>query len=366
MHLHRLLLFALLDSCISHGHVTYPPSTRHGGSLTKAGHCLDGECLWFSQPTSIPGKPTLPQYARSYNVDVSGGDLDWSASMPWRAPGTAPVMGSGCGIAGGNAIALPNGGTTPRGDIPQGMDGVGLPAQPPTIWAQGSTQKVAFGITANHGGGYQYRLCKLSEGVSEECFQKTPLKFADDKQWLQHDALSYQYDKLLQLPDFEIPLVKTSEGTFPADSEWARVPVPGCRLCDQSLCGPGLWPNMTDVFQPNASLFPGSWHGGQKWFEQQQCAQTCAGINVTKCPPYMVQFPEPLPGISGYTDSYLGGFNGLTWNVVDMVVVPDRLEPGEYLLSWRWDCEQSHQIWQNCADIKVVATETPTNSIIFA
>jgi len=32
--------------------------------------------------------------------------------------------------------------------------------------------------------------------------------------------------------------------------------------------------------------------------------------------------------------------------VVDEVVVPDGLEPGDYLLSWRWDCEQTTQIWQ--------------------
>ena len=54
-------------------------------------------CFWFSQPTSIPGPPTLPQRHRTFNVDVSGGPKDWTAHMPWRAPGSAPVLGSGCG-----------------------------------------------------------------------------------------------------------------------------------------------------------------------------------------------------------------------------------------------------------------------------
>jgi hypothetical protein len=35
--------------------------------------------------------------------------------------------------------------------------------------------------------------------------------------------------------------------------------------------------------------------------------------------------------------------------------VPQNLKPGEYTLNWRWDCEQSSQIWENCADVTVVA-----------
>merc|ERR1712224_349953 len=41
------------------------------------------------------------------------------------------------------------------------------------------------------------------------------------------------------------------------------------------------------------------------------------------------------------------------WSVVDEVAIPEDLEPGDYLLSWRWDCEQSDQVFQNCADITI-------------
>ena len=39
---------------------------------------------------------------------------------------------------------------------------------------------------------------------------------------------------------------------------------------------------------------------------------------------------------------------------MDKVVVPHDVEAGVYLLSWRWDCEESTQVWQNCADINIV------------
>jgi len=48
------------------------------------------------------------------------------------------------------------------------------------------------------------------------------------------------------------------------------------------------------------------------------------------------------------------GIEGFSYSVVDEIEVPEDLEAGDYLLSWRWDAEQSPQIWQNCADITLV------------
>ena len=44
---------------------------------------------------------------------------------------------------------------------------------------------------------------------------------------------------------------------------------------------------------------------------------------------------------------------GFPFSLVDRVVVPTDLEAGDYLLSWRWDCEMTHQVWQNCADVRL-------------
>ena len=42
-------------------------------------------------------------------------------------------------------------------------------------------------MSANHAGGYSYRLCKMPESglidLSEECFQKNQLDFLGDYQW---------------------------------------------------------------------------------------------------------------------------------------------------------------------------------------
>jgi hypothetical protein len=66
------------------------------------------------------------------------------------------------------------------------------------------------------------------------------------------------------------------------------------------------------------------------------------------------QFPEALPGLSGFvTNATFPNKSVDAFSVVDLVLVPDDLEPGDYVLSWRWDCEQSPQIWQSCADITV-------------
>lgn len=166
-------------------------------------------------------------------MKVANGSHDWSRKMPWRAPGTAPVLGSGCGIAGGSPLPLPNGGTPPPG-VKQGMDGLKLPETKPTVWRKGDVVEVAWAITANHGGGYSWRLCKKGGEVSEECFQQNVLRFAGNVSWLQYSDKIPNRKGFIKLPRFELPLVIVAEGTFPKGSQWARNPIPSCAYCDQT------------------------------------------------------------------------------------------------------------------------------------
>merc|ERR1712151_720419 len=52
----------------------------------------------------------------------------------------------------------------------------------------------------------------------------------------------------------------------------------------------------------------------------------------------------------------------MDFRMVDLVQIPENLPLGEYVLSFRWDCEQTPQIWTQCANVKITATESPSPS----
>ena len=223
-----------------------PPNPPVGGY-----GCVGDACLWYQigcfqscgncsmvgkdlYPTSEdlalagdcePKAPTLPDAFRSYNVDVeAGSDADWTKVNPWRSPGTAGLGNpefDPCGRnSGDRSGALPTSTAYPEVN----MAGTELPplAAAAPVWPAGSAQAVSYGIYANHAGGFSYRLCKLGAdglaGATEECFQKTPLDFASDNTTVRYRDGSR--------PDFVIPAATVSEGTWPAKSQWRKVPVP--------------------------------------------------------------------------------------------------------------------------------------------
>merc|ERR1719162_1863103 len=61
-----------------------------------------------------------------------------------------------------------------------------------------------------------------------------------------------------------------------------------------------------------------------------------------------------------------GTGKGEQWTYNDNVKVPSELPAGRYVLGWRWDSEQSAQVWSNCAVIQLVdahqsEVKTPTS-----
>jgi hypothetical protein len=132
-------------------------------------------------------------------------------------------------------------------------------------------------------GGYSYRLCPTNN-ATEACFQQNILVASDsnrDKAWIQqgNDVSSRK----------QIPMMRTTTGTFPAGSEWTRNPIP----------------DRSDYFPPPNN------------------------------------------------DQSLVGHGPFAWNIVESYKIPANLTTGAYLLSWRWDCEGSPQIWVNCADLQI-------------
>ena len=57
--------------------------------------------------------------------------------------------------------------------------------------------------------------------VTEQCFASNTLAFAGNTSTLRY-ADMYFLGKIA-IPDFTIPLVKTTEGTYPAGSEWVSI-----------------------------------------------------------------------------------------------------------------------------------------------
>jgi hypothetical protein len=286
-------------------------------------------CLWFSVGCSIGCKecdggeggfanPNIkdrcgsgkkatvndPLY-RTINRDAEAfSEDDWTRFNPWRAPGSAPVYDP-CGRASGGPHATSGHGeftNTKFANI--GDMGSKLPKMPSgAVWEVGSVVETMWSLRANHGGGYQYRLCPLSSNLTEECFQQNPMDFADDS------SLMLGNGTIIKLNSTFV-----SEGTLPEGSTWQRNPIPGYVIEKD-----GGWSCCKRWFDPPC-------YDPQSLDPPQQLSQgLCSGEWLTKVTTY------------------------------DKLRVPEHLVPGEYVLGFRWDCESSAQVWQSCADITITA-----------
>jgi len=79
--------------------------------------------------------------------------------------------------------------------------------------------------------------------------------------------------------------------------------------------------------------------------------------------PGCLQFPAPCPWDTGMLNCTTPGCHGngmgscssdwVVGLISDHVKIPKNLPVGDYVLSWRWDAEETAQIWSNCADVTV-------------
>jgi len=289
--------------------------------------------MWFTNWTHTDGEVTLPSDMRTYkDYDKQDGipffNPDFTPN-PWMKPGTANVL-SPCGVAGGNPDGCGGGYDCPGAGYGYGKDARyyrdvdWFKNVPVTEWKKGSVVEVGFGLNANHGGGYSYRLCKKQDGknytdyLTEECFQAGQLDLLGDISYIQTEK-DWTYR-------IAVKTKRTTNGTYPAGSQWTRIPVPACD---------GI--NGITTTHPDGGLVLDGLCGDD---------------------PTDTQFPPPadVGHLYGYGVDYMNnGEPALNFNIVDQLKVPENLEEGEYVLSWRWDCEQTPQIWSQCADIKVTA-----------
>jgi hypothetical protein len=249
-------------------------------------------------PQKSTAKPTIcDSKHRTININATcGGEDDWYFYSPWRAPGAAPVMDS-CGVAGGHQPPQGSFGgiyvNTTHAHIGDYGTKV-LPKTPTgTSWKAGETVEVSWTIEANHAGGYLYRLAPADGPLTEEEFQKMPLEFVGQQGLRWGGGPSNGGSEHFYNGTY------VDVGTVPAGSKWSLNPIPRYD------------------------------HGAA---QEKPCVETA----TARC--------------SGMQD---GSNAQPNFEIVDRIAIPAGLTPGDYVLGWRWDCEESNQIWQSCSDVTI-------------
>ena len=317
--------------------------------------CENGQaCFWFSNGCT-PGCKACDGNGNRYPnfdhcpdeaKDLRDGDLllkkywtgdkTWQENTtydifkfnPWRAPGKAPVFDS-CGMAGGrwteafNAAAFNTTQFAKMGDL---GSAVLAPRPTGTTWVRGATARTRWQLTANHGGGYIFRLCPAAHALDEDCFRQTELQWATNTHVLRFSDPS---------KDIEINATDVTEG---GGIGWRLNPIPNVR---------------SDPCDYNVTLHDGEGHH-------------CDRMHCPGCGPPLYAADESCPDVC--SKHYPGTPDGRTptlpypkptnadehdYSIEDTVQVPADIEAGEYVLSWRWDCEHSSQVWNSCADITI-------------
>jgi hypothetical protein len=229
---------------------------------------------------------------------------------PWRAPGSAPVIDA-CGIAGGRnpwqgqgeaGASFQNSSVAKLGDLGSKLP----PMTSQATWQAGSNVEVGWAISAQHGGGYAYRLAPLDAPLTEETFRKIPLDMVGP------GILRWGGDRSTQL---EFNATRVTVGTVPEGSMWAKSPIP--RGADQ-------WEQEGPAYEPVCK-------------ESDDCTQLKKRESC-RC--------------SGSVNSRLLVPN---LEIIDTLRIPADLTPGPYVMQWRWDCEETDQVWASCSDVTVTA-----------
>merc|ERR1711939_1065925 len=158
-------------------------------------------------------------------------------------------------------------------------------------------------------------------------FQRHPLHFNRDK-----SALVFANGTR-----HPIPGVFVDQGTTPAGSTWAMIPVAPTWLGPRCL--------------PPSPPYPPSTHNQcEKWEAKnvdgpcKPCPQSL-GSDCSRCDNNGTPAFKPYcdaEECAGVGEGDKAGFTA----ALDVVKIPVSLKPGNYVLGWRYDCEATAQVWQ--------------------
>jgi len=286
---------------------------------------------------------------------------------PWFAPGHAPVANS-CGILGGwkysstrdyvagpddayyNFINMlgqptnnqppPDGMSTPAGtsgtDVLQSdlnqrklAQGANYRTNDNPIWKAGTPQEVSYSLVANHGGGVQFRLCELGHlwdgTMNEDCFEA--LDFVGSTAWFNPYGAHNNTDNIPFAP-VRVNDANT-DGVLPAGSTWTQIPLPAC-------AGP-----LGGISGHTFGARDSNWECDTPQFHNEISDAGYFG------------YGDAGANSDAMWDGDVGDFV-IPFEIIDTVQVPEGLE-GDYVVSWRWDSEQTAQVWTQCSIVTIEA-----------
>lgn len=158
----------------------------------------------------------------------------------------------------------------------------------------------------------------------------------------------------------------------PTCSGTVKTNLPGCKKCDPSLaafsCAKGACcPGYTEI------AIDGGYYCSNKgpspkgptpapapnpMFEPYNVTHFHEGQTSKICPTgvhFETMWDEGMGASGEQGGSAPRDFGNFNYYFVDQLQVPSHLTAGDYTLSWRWDCEETPQVWNSCADITITA-----------
>jgi len=213
---------------------------------------------------------------------------------PWAQPGTAPVYGGGCGANGGN---------------PTGCQGDYEDSSP-------------FGTCCSAGtgcGGYTGGKSALDH-YADGLFDNAP-----STTWRRGKAE---------------PVYWTTGAGHEGGYAYrlCKIPPGGVTQITEECFNQGHLDFAGSTNWIYAKMRPYKNHDYSKW-EEVQAVRTKVGTFPPGSEWAKITVPKNKSG---------------GWGIKDFVQVPEDLEPGSYIMSFRWDSQRTPQIWTNCANIEVV------------
>lgn len=233
-------------------------------------------------------------------------DGSWTPRLnPWNAPGSASVFGNGCGVNGGN---------------PDGCTGGGEPVG----------QCCGKAMTTDCGGysGGKSALEHYRDGLFGEPMVTT---------WTRGEAAEvYWRSNGYHRGGYAYRLCRVHQGQYWKVTEDCFQQ--GHLNFSEQTADPWTGKKISWIYWhswvANPELFEDGWIPME--LKTTKTGTTPSGSEWAK-----VNLPKDLS-----TDDM--------WLFKDLVEVPKTLEPGDYVLSFRWDCLESPQIWNACANIKIM------------